>query len=223
MKNDNTLGSYLYQGLNIEYIEKIFVFLDYQLKQIHNKNRYVEDISFRTIILDEEEEYFSFKNEFIQKMPKECDRNVFIRNNINHLVKLFIGAFAFETTLEQTKNINIEWFDFPTISKRNPSYVEEHYNYLKTVIPNSEKYGEYYDDVILDNKYEYFNDYKRRQDEKESRTTSRQMTYSTPVGRALSEKEDIGKSAYAQILIYPIITACFMILIAIFYIIYILI
>lgn len=216
MDEKYTIVNYLKSGITADEIEKIYSVMDYQLKKIHSKNRYIQKISFESIVYDSEEEYFVFDEPLIKKIQDESIASKIINKNIEDLAKTFIGMYTYISSSQNTKNINPEWFDFSIISEKNQTYVEDHYSYLKTTIPNISDTEEFFDDAIIGKKYQYYNDYKNNKIglNGKNNVSSKQKVYSTQAGRAFTPNDD----GFAKIIVYPIIVLCFALLLTIFFV-----
>ena len=147
----------------------------------------------------------------IDRIPKNCNKDKLIEENIKSLAELSLGVYVY-----LAMGSGNYFYDYTEISKKYPSYIKDNYLSIRSAIP----YGaEYYDSVILDGKYSYFSDYvKMLNDEsKRERGNSTILVKSTPTGRALTEREE---SAFVSAIFYPIVIICVLVCIIMVYLLY---
>lgn len=185
--------------------------LDRQLKYLHNNNYYVTSINSYDVVfsVNNNKEYFGFSK--IDRIPKNCNKDKLIEENIKSLAELSLGVYVY-----LAMGSGNYFYDYTEISKKYPSYIKDNYLSIRSAIP----YGaEYYDSVILDGKYSYFSDYvKMLNDEsKRERGNSTILVKSTPTGRALTEREE---SAFVSAIFYPIVIICVLVCIIMVYLLY---
>ena len=183
-----TLGQYFSYNNDPEVIRDSFISLDNQLKLIHERGYSVE-ISSSSIVYENGLGFSRFS-----KGLTEEER----RNNIEDLAKLAVGTYFSTPT-----------GSFSDYTHLPNDYIKENFDIMETSILKASRDDNYYRDVLVNGKTEYYNDYlKRISDKKVGRenSNSRVLTYSTPEGRAMSNKEE---SAFLDLAFYPIIATLF--------------
>ena len=183
-----TLGQYFSYNNDPEVIRDSFISLDNQLKLIHERGYSVE-ISSSSIVYENGLGFSRFS-----KGLTEEER----RNNIEDLAKLAVGTYFSTPT-----------GSFSDYTHLPNDYIKENFDIMETSILKASRDDNYYRDVLVNGKTEYYNDYlKRISDKKVGRenSNSRVLTYSTPEGRAMINKEE---SAFLDLAFYPIIATLF--------------
>ncbi len=183
-----TLGQYFSYNNDPEVIRDSFISLDNQLKLIHERGYSVE-ISSSSIVYENGLGFSRFSKGLTEEERK---------NNIEDLAKLAVGTYFSTPT-----------GSFSDYTHLPNDYIKENFDIMETSILKASRDDNYYRDVLVNGKTEYYNDYlKRISDKKVGRenSNSRVLTYSTPEGRAMSNKEE---SAFLDLAFYPIIGTLF--------------
>lgn len=198
-----TLKDFILKDSDNSKITEVIASLDRQLKYLHSKGYYVESMGFNDVVVND---YQDFGFTRISRMDKNQNNESTIKGNIKSLVLLSLGSYALSNSVNDGYVSNTEWFDYNEIDKRDPSFVSNNYDFIRTTIP----YGtDYYDDVINNGNIYYFSDYiAQKSRESNGKGNSRSLVYATAAGRALSEKNK--ESAFVKISFYPIIIGCFL-------------
>ena len=177
-----TLERYFSYNNDPDIIRETFINLDQQLKIIHNRG-YAAEISANSIVHDQNGFNFSrFDN-------LDEDKK---RANVESLCKLAIGTYFSLPT-----GAFFDYSRFPT------SYVKDNFEIMATSLPDSD----YYRDVLVNGHIWYYNDYlkeaSKKADQGKENSNARVLGYSTPEGRAMTNKQD--EAAFINIAFYPIL------------------
>ena len=197
-----SLARYLmYENDKSKILEAIYM-LDKELKRIHSKNMYVPVMSAETIVYNSDDT-FSFKN--VYRIPfnkEEC-----ISYNILKFTQLSLGVYAHLAT---------DGAAFADYTKLDKSFIYQNYPVIREFIP----YGkEYYDTVLVDERYGYYSDYldKKRLEESSVRGNSNRLVKATAAGRVYSDE----KAAFSEVSFYPLICIMFVIFAIISYFVFV--
>ncbi len=173
--------------------------LDRQLKYLHSKGYYAKSVDFNTIMKNENNDYGFM---YVDQLPRE-NSDLYIKGNIDSIAKISLGAFVYVASYELGYVGDISSFNYERISRQNPDYIKQNYDFIRSSIPAVDEFGDYYDG-IMDGKYEYFSDYvDRKSKSSQNKSSALTMVKSTAIGRAYSDDD-----AFIKILFYPIILAC---------------
>lgn len=197
-----TMRSYF--ALNKDYSEMVSVFsmLYKRLEIIHNNGMYVPVISSDHILY--EDGVFTF-DDMILADNIELRK----RENLVALSKLFLGTFlSLSTNFKDFSMVDTEWFT-SNMESINGSIIDDQF------------YPEYFSEVFLEGKNEYFDDFYEKQIKKEElNSRSNNKTYKKILSNATSGlysdySEDVveenvieKKSAYINFLFYPTLIVC---------------
>lgn len=193
------LGQYFTYNNEPEHIRESFLLLDNQLKIIHSKG-YSVDINSSSIVYENGLGFTRFNPGLTEQQR---------RSNIEDLAKLAIGTY-----------FSLPTGTFSDYTHLPIDYIRENFDFFETSIQKSSSNDTYYREVLVDGKISYYNDYLSQlkvSPQGKSNETSRVLNYSTPQGRAMSQKDE---SAFIDLAFYPILLT---ITIIISYMIYILI
>lgn len=183
----------MYENDKSRLLEMIYI-LDKELKRIHMQGYYVDGLNSGTIIYNEDGT-FSFTN----IMRNSFDKDINIRRNILDFAKLSLGVYVF-ASLPQT--------NFNDYTKLKDEYVYENFKALKEFIPIG---SDYYESVIVDERYTYYSDFVDRLRNTNSATmgnsSSHTKVYSTPAGKLYSGEDN--NSGFSSVAFYFIITIMF--------------
>lgn len=193
------LGQYFTYNNEPEHIRDSFILLDNQLKIIHSKG-YSVDINSSSIVYENGLGFTRFNPGLTEQQR---------RANIEDLAKLAIGTY-----------FSLPTGTFSDYTHLPIDYIRENFDFFETSIQKSMPNDTYYREVLVDGKISYYNDYLSKlktSPQGKSNENSRVLNYSTPQGRAMSQKDE---SAFIDLAFYPILLT---ITIIISYMIYILI
>ena len=193
------LGQYFTYNNEPEHIRDSFILLDNQLKIIHSKG-YSVDINSSSIVYENGLGFTRFNPRLTEQQR---------RANIEDLAKLAIGTY-----------FSLPTGTFSDYTHLPIDYIRENFDFFETSIQKSMPNDTYYREVLVDGKISYYNDYLSKlktSPQGKSNENSRVLNYSTPQGRAMSQKDE---SAFIDLAFYPILLT---ITIIISYMIYILI
>lgn len=210
MGNQYTFKDFLQEEHDSSKLLEVLYSLDKQLKYLHSKGYYVNNINFDSIIKNEEN---VFKFMYVDKLPAD-NSNLYVKGNIDSLAKVSLGAYVYITSYEFGYVGDINSFDYEKISRQNPDYVVQNYEFIRSSIPAADEFGEYYDGVI-DGQFGYFCDFvdKKRMASQQNKSSAITMVKSTAIGRAYRDDD-----AFIAILYYPILIVCVSILSIVIYI-----
>ena len=180
-------------------ILEVIYSLDRQLKYLHSKGYYATSIDFQSIMKNDNND-FGFV--YVEKLPKE-NVDLYIKGNIDSLAKISLGAFVYVASYDLGYVGDINSFNYERICRQNPDYLKQNYNFIRSSIPATDDFGDYYD-AILDGKYDYFSDFvDRKSKNSQNKSSAITMVKSTAVGRAYKDDD-----AFIRILFYPILLVC---------------
>lgn len=192
-----TLGQYFSYTNDAEKVRDAFISLDNQLKLIHERGYSVE-INSSSIVYENGLGFSRFKKGLTEEERK---------TNIEDLAKLALGTY-FTTPIGT----------FSDYTHLPISYIRDNFDAMEDSILKATNDDNYYRDVLVNGKIGYYNDYlkelKNKPQGKEN-TSNRVLTYSTPEGKAMSNKEE---AAFLDLAFYPIIGTLFAILSYVIYI-----
>lgn len=178
-----TLGLYFSYNNDTDDTRNTFINLYQQLKKIHEDGFAVADISAQSIVHDQD----GFKFSRFDKLDEDKKRD-----NIESLCKLAVGTYFSLPT-----GTFFDYSHFPT------SYVKDNFEIMATSLPDSD----YYRDVLVNGHIWYYNDYlkevSKKADQGKGNSNARVLGYSTPEGRAMTNKQD--EAAFINIVFYPIL------------------
>ena len=191
------LGQYFTYNNDPEHIRQTFISLDNQLKIIHSKG-YSVDINSSSIIYENGLGFSRFNQGLTEEERKA---------NIEDLAKLAIGTY-----------FSIPTGTFSDYTHLPNDYLRENFDFFESSIPKVSSNDSYYREVLVDGKVMYYSDYlsKLKVTPGKSNENARVLNYSTPQGRAMTQKDE---AAFVDLAFYPILLT---ITIIISYIIYIL-
>lgn len=191
------LGQYFTYNNDPEHIRQSFISLDNQLKIIHSKG-YSVDINSSSIIYENGLGFSRF-NQGLTETERKA--------NIEDLAKLAIGTY-----------FSIPTGTFSDYTHLPNDYIRENFDFFESSIPKVSSNDSYYREVLVDGKTMYYSDYlsKLKVSTGKSNENARVLNYSTPQGRAMSQKDE---AAFVDLAFYPILLT---ITIIISYMIYIL-
>lgn len=179
-----TLGQYFSYNGDPELIRNVFIKLDNQLKLIHERGYSVE-ISSSSIVY---ENGFGFSRYSIGLTEEER------LSNIQDLAKLAVGTY-----------FSIPTGAFSDYTHLPNEYIKENFEMMEDSILKVSPNDDYYREVLVNDKQIYYNDYLTELNKKDTgkgNSNSRSLVYSTPQGRAFSNKEE---AAFIELAFYPII------------------
>lgn len=191
------LGQYFTYNNDPEHIRQTFISLDNQLKIIHSKG-YSVDINSSSIIYENGLGFSRFNQGLTEEERKA---------NIEDLAKLAIGTY-----------FSIPTGTFSDYTHLPSDYLRENFDFFESSIPKVSSNDSYYREVLVDGKVMYYSDYlsKLKVTPGKSNENARVLNYSTPQGRAMTQKDE---AAFVDLAFYPILLT---ITIIISYMIYIL-
>lgn len=191
------LGQYFTYNNDPEHIRQTFISLDNQLKIIHSKG-YSVDINSSSIIYENGLGFSRFNQGLTEEERKA---------NIEDLAKLAIGTY-----------FSIPTGTFSDYTHLPNDYLRENFDFFESSIPKVSSNDSYYREVLVDGKVMYYSDYlsKLKVTPGKSNENARVLNYSTPQGRAMTQKDE---AAFVDLAFYPILLT---ITIIISYMIYIL-
>ena len=191
------LGQYFTYNNDPEHIRQTFISLDNQLKIIHSKG-YSVDINSSSIIYENGLGFSRFNLGLTEEERKA---------NIEDLAKLAIGTY-----------FSIPTGTFSDYTHLPNDYLRENFDFFESSIPKVSSNDSYYREVLVDGKVMYYSDYlsKLKLTPGKSNENARVLNYSTPQGRAMTQKDE---AAFVDLAFYPILLT---ITIIISYMIYIL-
>lgn len=178
------LGQYFTYNNDPEHIREIFLSLDKQLKIIHSKG-YSVDINSSSILY---ENGLGF-SKFNQGLTVE-ERIA----NIEDLAKLAIGTYFSTPT-----------GTFSDYTHLPNEYMRENFEFFESSIPKVLANDNYYREVLVEGKAIYYSDYLdklKALPQGKTSENSRVLNYSTPQGRAMTQKDE---SAFIDLAFYPIL------------------
>lgn len=198
MKNKETLRQYLTYNKNADEIEQIFYNLDNQLKYLHIRGIYVNELNSDTIFLeknkndsDDNQAVFMFSS-----LAKSKNIEKDASNNIVDFSKLAIGAFI---------SIDNGFCDYTNLDS---NYIKKYFDEMSYYIPNEE----YFRDVVMDNNTTiYYSDFINNK-KTGGKGNSNQMIKSTAYGKMYVNDDE---SAFVQIVLYPVLIVTIISIIAI--------
>lgn len=213
METNNTYQQFLQQEHDSSKILEVVYSLDRQLKYLHSKNYYVTDINFKNVVMNDNND-FGFV--YIDKIPTGVNKEFYINSNINSMVNFSLGSYVFLASYDAGYVSSIESFDYTQITKQYPDFIKEHYDFIRTTIPASDEFAEYYDNAI-NGEFGYFSDLvdRKSKESQANKNSALTMVKTTQVGKALSNDDD----AFVGVLFYPIIGICISILSIVIYLI----
>lgn len=198
MENKETLRQYLTYNKNADEIEQIFYNLDNQLKYLHNKGIYVNELNSDTIFL-EKNKNDSNNNQAVfifSSLAKSKNIGNDASDNIVKFSKLAIGAFI---------SIDNGFCDYTNL---NDNYIKKYFDEMSYYIPNAE----YFRDVVINNDTTlYYSDFINNK-KTGGKGNSNQMIKSTAYGK-MYVKDD--ESAFVQIVLYPVLIVTIISIVAI--------
>jgi hypothetical protein len=184
-----TLGQYFTYNHDIDKATDIFVQLDNQMKKLHEKGQYVE-INSNTIGIDEDCSFFRISKGLTPELRQA---------NIETLAKLSVGTY-----FSLPSGTFYDYSTFPT------EKLKAYFDSIESNIPKLHPEDNYYREILINGNVLYYNEYlanlKKHSQGKEN---SRVLTYSTPQGKAMANKDE---AAFVNIVFYPIIISLFIIL-----------
>jgi len=179
-----TLGQYFSYNNDPEKIRDVYLSLDNQLKLIHSKG-YSVDISSSTILYEDGLGFSKFHKGLTEQQKK---------SNIEDLAKLAIGTY-----------FSLPTGTFSDYTHLPNDYIKENFSFIEASILKSTENDEYYKEVLVHGKVEYYNDYlknlKRAQPQGKNNNNSKVLSYYTPEGKAMVKDE----AAFINIIFYPIL------------------
>lgn len=198
MENENykkniSLSRYLlYENDKSKILEMIYQ-LDKQLKLLHSKHFYVQNLNAEAILYNEDET-FSFSS--IIRNSYDEEKN--IKNNILKFTQLSLGIYAF---VSFPQNV------FTDYSKLDEQFIYNNYLMIREFVPYA---VEYYDSVIIDKRYSYYSDYIDRMKERESSSNKmgNSLIKATTAGKLYSDDSN-NKAAFSNVVFYPLILFMF--------------
>ena len=198
MEKKETLRQYLTYNKDADVIENVFINLDRQLKYLHQNGYCVSELNSDTIVF-EPGTYSSNQNEgtfMFASIAKSNNDNIDFAHNILDLSKLAIGAYI------STEN------GFCDYSKLSTDYIRKYFDEIAVYLPN----GEYFKDVVVDNNFDYYNDYLQKSSGN-SRNNSMQKAKVNAYGKMYVPEDN---AAFIQIVFYPVIIISIITIIAVF-------
>lgn len=198
MENENykkniSLSRYLlYENDKSKILEMIYQ-LDKQLKFLHSKHFYVQNLNAEAILYNEDET-FSFSS--IIRNSYDEEKN--IKNNILKFTQLSLGIYAF---VSFPQNV------FTDYSKLDEEFIYNNYLMIREFVPYA---ADYYDSIIIDKRYSYYSDYIDRMKERESSSNKRgnSLIKATTAGKLYSDDSN-NKAAFSNVAFYPLILFMF--------------
>lgn len=192
-----------------EIISKLYL-LDKQLMEWHKRNYCVKNLDFDSIYFTNEDGYDDLYPMFsnVVKVSSEEEKN----ENIRDLAYLSLGIYV---SLQTGMN---SFYDYAKISKSNPNFIRDNYHFIANTIP---EYREYYDG-IMNGKWEYLNNYIADINKNGGKDNSRAnvLSFSTPIGRAMTTNDNKADAAFVSSMFYPIILICVLVIAIMIYLLY---
>lgn len=182
-------------------IKEIFLSLDKSLKSLHRKGGYLYKVNSDHVLVDERNVLLDSRYLIFSDEEEEQERH----QNIQDFAKLMLGAYFTN---------EVGFYDFTQLSN---DYLKENLEDFLESSPESDCF--YLEEVLKNNNYIYYNDYLKSDkfiiSEGRSKEGLRKVK-ATPIGKAMSDKNDYQISAYINILLYPALatligTVCYLI------------
>ena len=184
-----TLGKYFAYNTNPDKAREIFVELDYKMQELHSEGKYI-DINSGTIGVDETCNFLRTSKGLTPELQKQ---------NIETLAKLAVGTY-----FSLPSGTFYDYSTFPTETLRT------YFDSIESNIPTSHPDDTYYREVLMNGNMWYYNDYiKALKKQSAGKDNSRVLSYSTPQGRAMTNKEE---AAFINVVFYPMIVTLFIII-----------
>lgn len=203
---ERSIGTYLKNDVDIDDITYLAVLLSTRMKQFHERGYCINNISFNTVIFDEYDN-ITFSEFYKTNDPSDITKDIIDFNNFS------IGLFVLLDSKKMGYYGDVSFFDYSLLAKQDSEFIKSHYQTIENSIPLDLK--DYYDDFIINNKIHYLEDFvKAKQENGTNKGNSPSLVKATPVGKALSEKNEW---AFANALVYPILSICAVIMIILIY------
>lgn len=184
-----TLKEHFTYNLDPDQAREIFIKLDSRLKELHSQGKYA-DITSETIGFVEDYDFLR-----VYKGSNDDLR----RSNIESLAKLAVGTY-----FSLPSGTFYDYSCFPTESLRN------YFDSIESNIPVVYPEDSYYREVLVNGNMWYYNDYLNNiKKQSQGKGNNRVLTYSTPQGKAMANKDE---AAFLNLAFYPIIISLFVIL-----------
>lgn len=190
-----TLKEHFTYNLNPDQAREIFIKLDSRLKELHSEGKYA-DITSETIGFVEDYDFLRVYKGSNEELRKK---------NIESLAKLAVGTY-----FSLPSGTFYDYSCFPTENLRN------YFDSIESNIPVVYPEDSYYREVLVNGNMWYYNDYLNTiKKQAQGKGNNRVLTYSTPQGKAMTNKEE---AAFVNLAFYPIIISLFVILCYMIYI-----
>jgi len=185
----DTLDKYFTYNPDLEKARDIFIKLDYKMKELHADGKYI-DISASMIGIDEDCVFLRTSKGLTEQLRAE---------NIESLSKLAVGTY-----FSLPSGTFYDYSKFPTDSLRS------YFDSIESNIPIISSNDNYYREVLMNGNMWYYSDYLNHLNKQaQGKGNNRVLTYSTPQGKAMTNKEE---AAFINIAFYPIIVSLFIVL-----------
>ncbi|MBE6151519.1 MAG: hypothetical protein IJZ46_05300 [Bacilli bacterium] len=184
-----TLKEHFTYNLDPDQAREIFIKLDSRLKELHSEGKYA-DITSETIGFVEDYDFLRVYKGSNEELRKK---------NIESLAKLAVGTY-----FSLPSGTFYDYSCFPTENLRN------YFDSIESNIPVVYPEDSYYREVLVNGNMWYYNDYLNTiKKQAQGKGNNRVLTYSTPQGKAMTNKEE---AAFVNLAFYPIIISLFVIL-----------
>ena len=179
-----TLKEHFTYNLDPDQAREIF-----RLKELHSQGKYA-DITSETIGFVEDYDFLRVYKGSNEELRKK---------NIESLAKLAVGTY-----FSLPSGTFYDYSCFPTENLRN------YFDSIESNIPVVYPEDSYYREVLVNGNMWYYNDYLNTiKKQSQGKGNNRVLTYSTPQGKAMTNKEE---AAFVNLAFYPIIVSLFVIL-----------
>ena len=184
-----TLKEHFTYNLDPDQAREIFIKLDSRLKELHSEGKYV-DITSETIGFVEDYDFLRVYKGLNEQLRK---------SNIESLAKLAVGTY-----FSLPSGTFYDYSCFPTEELKN------YFDSIESNIPVVYPEDSYYREVLVNGNMWYYSDYLNTiKKQAQGKGNNRVLTYSTPQGKAMTNKEE---AAFINLAFYPIIISLFAIL-----------
>lgn len=211
MKDSETLQEYLYYQKDEEQLTNLFYILSYYLEQLHQRDFEVLSLNSNTILIKNNFPIFS------SITRKTIGQNIPERN-ILALAQLMLGAYL---------TIQIGFDDY---TKFPVEYIIQNYDKIENAIQNEHFENDYFKDIFINGKREYYHRYLEQKQNQASefgsangnvRSYQKSKALPNGIGKmyVIETKED-KMSAFINVIFYPTLLLVVTIVLVISYHIY---
>lgn len=198
MEKKETLRQYLTYNRDTNEIAQIFYNLDNQLKYLHRKGIYVNELNSDTIFLEENKNNSNDNQAVFMFSTLAKSKNIEkdISNNVVDFSKLAIGAFI---------SIDNGFCDYTNLDN---NYIKKYFDEMACYIPDAE----YFRDVVINNDTTvYYSDFINNKN-MGGKGNAVQMIKSNAYGKMYVNDDE---SAFVQIVLYPVLIVTIISIVAI--------